>query len=143
MATLFFAINFIVSFFSDIVLNLLSRLPFSPKIIQSLKIYFDHQHFVISGIYAGLTVLFALILCSLISVLLFGFMIPKSVNELFKYILLAIPIGYLFDIFIYKYQLFGSLLNPYYKLAGAGFWGMIAFIFSIIISFYIMKLMTI
>lgn len=140
MTKLFFAINFLVSFLSDILLNILSRLSFSPKIIQSLKIYFEHSNFIITGIYAGLTIIVALILCSTFSIFLFEFNFPNSKKELSKYLLLAIPIGYLFDIFIYKYKIFGSLLDPYYKLAGAGFWGMLAFLFSILISYFIMKI---
>jgi hypothetical protein len=61
------------------------------------------------------------------------------VQELFMYTLLAIPVGYLFDILIYKYKVFGTLLDPYYKVAGAGFWGMVSFVFSILISYFIMK----
>lgn len=141
MTNLFFAINFIVSFFSDIILNILSRQTYSPAIIKSLKSYFEKQNFIITGAYAGLTVLFALLVNSIVSHYLFDFDYPNTYNELLKYIMLAIPIGYLFDIAIYKYKIFGNLLDSYYKLAGAGLWGMVAYIFSILISFYIMKIM--
>jgi len=141
MTNLFFAINFIVSFFSDIVLNILSRQSYSPNIIKSLKPYFEKKNFIITGIYAGLTVLFALIVNSIVSHYLLEFDYPNTNNQLFKYIMIAIPIGYFFDVAIYKYKIFGNLLDSYYKLAGAGLWGMIAYIFSILISFYIMKIM--
>ena len=136
--TLFFAINFVVSFVSDTILNVLSRLSFSSKIIQSLRIYFQQHNFVVSGIYAGLTVLTALITCSLLSFILFSFKYPDSMQELIKYLLLAVPVGYLFDILIYKYKVFDKL-DPYYKVAGAGFWGMLSFVFSILISYFIMR----
>jgi hypothetical protein len=135
---LFFAINFIVSFVSDNYLNILSRQSFSSRIIQSLRVYFEQHNFVVSGIYAGLTVLSALITCSLLSFFLFSFKYPNSMQELFMYTLLAIPVGYLFDILIYKYKVFDKL-DPYYKAAGAGFWGMLSFVFSILISYFIMK----
>lgn len=138
---LFFAINFIVSFLSDNILNVISRFSSSPKIIQSLKIYFDNDNFILTGVYAGLTVMFALLTCSLISFILFKFKFPNTAVELLKYTLLAIPIGYVFDILICRYKIFGTLLDPYYKLAGAGFWGMLSFIFSILISYFIMKMM--
>jgi len=141
MANLFFAINFIVSFFSDIVLNILSRQSYSPNIIKSLKPYFEKQNFVITGTYAGLTVLFALLVNSFVSHYFLEFDYPNTHNQLFKYIIIAMPIGYLLDIAIYKFKIFGNLLDSYYKLAGAGLWGMVAYIFSILISFYIMKIM--
>lgn len=138
---LFFAINFIISFLSDNILNILSRFSHSPKIIQSLRIYFDNDNFIVTGVYAGLTVMIALLACSLITFMLFKFTFPNTTVELLKYTLLAIPIGYVFDVLIYKYKIFGTLLDPYYKLAGAGFWGMLSFIFSILISYFIMKMM--
>lgn len=137
--TLFFAINFVVSFVSDNILNLLSRFSLSSKIIQSLRIYFEHGNFILTGIYAGLTIMIALMVSSLLSFSLFSFKYPNSIAELFKYILLAIPVGFLFDVLIYKYKVFGTLLDPYYKAAGAGFWGMVSFVFSILISYFIMK----
>ena len=71
----------------------------------------------------------------LISKLVFKFLYPKNVKELALFILLAAPIGYVADLIIYYFQLFGPLMNSYYKKAGAGFWGSAAFIFSIFISF--------
>jgi hypothetical protein len=59
-------------------------------------------------------------------------------QELIKYVLLAVPVGYLFDIIIYKYTIFDKL-DLYYKVAGAGFWGMLSFVFSILISYFILK----
>ena len=87
--TLFFAINFVVSFLSDNALNVLSRLHFSGKIIQSLRIYFEHDNFLTTGVYAGLTVMSALITCSLLSYFLFSFKHPSTKQELLKYVLLA------------------------------------------------------
>ena len=39
------------------------------------------------------------------------------------------------DIFIEKIDIFGATLHPYYKLAGSGFYGGLAIIFSITISY--------
>jgi hypothetical protein len=59
-------------------------------------------------------------------------------NQLARFLLVAFPVGYIMDIVIFKTELFGSSLNPFYKIAGAGFWGAMAFIFSILTSYVIM-----
>jgi hypothetical protein len=139
MTIIFILFNFIVSGFSDIILNILSHLKFSPIAIRALKSYFDKQSVSISAIYAGLTVISVLLLTMLISKLLFKFNYPKNIIQLILFICLAAPLGYLADYIIYYFQFFGTSLNEYYKQAGVGFWGSTAFIFSILFSFILMK----
>lgn len=139
----FLFINFFVSMFSDIALNDLANEK-GPKflksnIILSLKPYFSNKSIIISGIYAALTICITLVILALKSKFLFGFMVPSKFTELYKYLILAFILGYLVDIAIDKFDLFGKSLRPYYKIAGAGFWGALAFVFSIIISFFIQK----
>jgi len=136
---LFILVNFIISAFSDICLNFLSRLKVSPESIRSLKPYFNKQSTLVSAIYAGLTVLIVLIITMLISKLVFNFYYPITLNQLGLFILLAVPLGYIADVVIYYFQVFGDSLNEYYKKAGVGFWGSAAFVFSIIFSFLLLK----
>jgi hypothetical protein len=56
-----------------------------------------------------------------------------------KFCVLAFIIGYILDIAIDKLKIFGNRLNTYYKALGAGLWGAIAFIFAIVISYFIQK----
>ena len=63
---------------------------------------------------------------------IFGFYVPLSNNELIKFLCIAFPLGYIIDIIIYKLNIFGKTLDLYYKIAGAGLWGALAFVFSII-----------
>ena len=135
MLGLFIILNFIISAISDIGLNILSRLSISPDAVRALKPYFQSHSLLVSAGYAGITVVTVLIITMLISKLVFKFLYPKNVKELALFILLAAPIGYIADLIIYYFQLFGPLMNAYYKKAGAGFWGSAAFIFSIFISF--------
>jgi hypothetical protein len=139
----FLFINFFVSMFSDIALNDLANEKgpkfFKSNIILSLKPYFANKSIIVSGIYAALTICITLVVLALISKLLFGFMVPSTFTELYKYLILAFMLGYLVDIAIDKFDLFGKSLRPYYKVAGAGFWGALAFVVSIIISFFIQK----
>ena len=139
----FVFINFIVSFLSDIVLNDISNppklIPFNSKIIDSLKPYFKNKSIIISGIYAGITICLTLLGVSLLSKTIYNFHTPNNFYELLKYLLLAFPIGYIVDMGIDKFNIFGKTLVPYYKIAGAGFWGAIAFVFSIMISFLLQK----
>jgi len=138
---LFIIINFIISAFSDIILNFLSKSSIAKnndlKIIMSLKPYFKNKSIIQSAIYAGITIVIALLIVMLISKSIFNFYVPKNNNELLKFIAIAFPLGYVADIFIDKFKIFGNELDLYYKIAGAGFWGALAFVFSIIISYLI------
>ena len=66
-----------------------------------------------------------------------GFYEPTNSYTLIQFVFLSFIIGYFIDILIEKLDIFGKSLLPYYKEAGSGFWGAVAFIFSIIISFYV------
>lgn len=132
----FIIINFCVSFFSDIVLNDLSHFNII-KSLQSLQSYFK-QSIIKSAFVAGLTIVIALLINMALSYLLFGFMVPNHFTQLSCFCILAFFIGYLIDIIIYKFKLIDGLTN-YYKAFGAGLWGAIAFVFSIVISYFIQK----
>ena len=140
----FIIIVFIVSALSDILLNLLSRnqltKDYNLKIILSLKPYFKNKSMIQCAVYAGITIVIALLINILISKILFGFYIPHNNTELIKFILIAFPLGYAIDIIIDKLKIFGSSLDLYYKVAGAGLWGALAFVFSIIISYLIQNI---
>ena len=129
----FIFINFIVGFISDIVLNDLSRIKnIDMPIIKSLRPYFQKKLIIEAGFYAGLTVVLTLIpILILHKYLLTIFDIP----ELLLFTLLGFIIGYFVDILIEKLDIFGPSLHKYYKLAGSGFYGGIAIVFSIIISY--------
>jgi hypothetical protein len=141
----FIIIVFIVSALSDILLNLLSRNPltkeYNLKIILSLNTYFKNKSMIQSAVYAGITIVVALLINILISKNLLGFYIPRNNTELIKFIGIAFPLGYAIDIIIDKLKIFGSSLNLYYKTAGAGLWGALAFVFSIIISYTIQHIL--
>jgi len=138
---IFIIINFIVSALSDVSLNLLSRnsltKDYNLKIILSLRPYFKNKSIVKCAVYAGITIVVALLINILISKKMFGFYIPHNNTELIKFILIAFPLGYAIDIIIDKLKIFGNDLDLYYKVAGAGLWGALAFVFSIIISYSI------
>lgn len=140
------SIYFFIGFVSDLVLNYLSRQTYAPASIKALKIYFLRssikgavERIIVSAIIAGLTIVAAILLTIFLSYLLFNFAYPlystkpQYLSELIKFLLLAFVVGYAMDVFIYKTELFGPTLTPFYKIAGAGFWGAAAYIFSIII----------
>jgi len=130
----FLFINFIVSFFSDIVLNDLSK-----SMIPSLKPYFHNQSIIVSAIYAGITVEIALFITIGCFYLLFHAFVPNTLKMLFFFCIIAFVVGFIADIFIDKLHIFGNRLDEYYRKLGAGFWGAVAFIFSIVISYVIQK----
>lgn len=135
----FIIINFFVSFFSDIVLNDLSRSNIKTlESLESLKSYFNNQSIIKCAFIAGLTVVIALLINMGCSYFLFSFMVPNNFIQLTCFCILAFFIGYLIDIFIYKLNIIDGL-TKYYKAFGAGLWGAVAFVFSIVISYFIQK----
>lgn len=140
--SIFIMLNFLISFLSDLGLNALSQSNSVnlPKTIRVLRPYFAHyNNSLLTAFYAGLTVITVLILNMLLSKLFFGFSSPVNNHQLLRFLSLAVPLGYVADVFIYKYKVFGKLLDPYYKAGGAGFWGAMAFVFSIVLSYIFIK----
>ena len=141
MCYTFIFINFFVGFISDLVLNILSRIKYSPPSIRSLYTYFKHyDSAILTAIYAGLTVISVLIPVMILSYIIFGFATPTNKTQLLKLILLSIPFGYFADVIIYKYHIFGNTLDPFYEIAGAGFWGAMSLIFSIVVSWQLLRI---
>nr|QFG74360.1 MAG: hypothetical protein [Megaviridae environmental sample] len=131
----FILFNFITGFISDIILNDLSK---NVDFLSSLKVYFENKSIIQGGVYAGLTIVAALGVLIPISKSVLGYYMPKNINELIKYIVIAYIIGYIFDYLIYKFDIFDNL-DEYYEEVGIGHWGAIAFIFSILISLAMQK----
>ena len=131
---LFLCINFIVAFVSDIGLNDLST---NYNFVSSLKPYYRNQSIIKLGIYAGLTIEFGLLVTMLIYYLICGTLLPNNYKSFMYFCGLAFLIGYVLDIAINKLKIFGNKLDLYYKELGAGFWGATAFVFCIVISYFI------
>jgi hypothetical protein len=133
---IFILINFVVSFISDIVLNDLST---HYGIITSLRRYFYKQSIIKCGILAGITIVVALLLNMILSYFLFRFAVPNNLYKLLQFCILAFIIGYIIDVLIDKMKIFGDRLDSFYKEVGSGVSGASAFVFSIVISYFIQK----
>ena len=143
--SIFCLLNFIVAFISDLGLNFLastnssSKLhKFVPNAILVLKPYF-HGQILKPAVLAGLTILFALAFTMVVNYGLFGFWYPTYGKQLLRFCSLAFPLGYIIDILIRDLQIFGPTLDRFYEVAGAGFWGALAFLFAILLSYAIMQ----
>lgn len=132
----FLFINFLVGFMSDILLNDLST---NYGIVKSLLPYFYKQSIIKCALGAGFTIVLALCVTMLIYKLLFREYLPENNYSLFIFCIIAFIVGFFFDIGIYRLKVFGNRLDLYYKKLGAGFWGAFAFLFSILISYFIIK----
>ena len=66
---------------------------------------------------------------------LFGFYVPSGRVNLVLTSILGFIIGWVLDVLVKKLKPFGSSLDPYYEVAGAGFWGAVALVFAIVMSF--------
>lgn len=141
--TTFVFIIFVVSVVADITLNDLSRKPLSnhitSPIILALRPYFKEKSILVAGVYAGITVILALFVSMFVSQYLQKTLIPRNWSELTLFMAISFPIGYIFDVLIAKFDLFGASLQPYYKATAPGLWGAIAFEVAILVGFVLHK----
>jgi hypothetical protein len=140
----FFILLFIVSFICDLMLNFSSHNKYISsqlKAIDALRYYFDANNFMICGIYAGLTLVFAMTINIIITQLLFKIDVPTNMQELCKILVIGFIVGYFLDICIYKIKIFGNLLDPFYKEAGVGLLGACAFDFAILCTYVLSKIL--
>lgn len=123
---LFLIINFLVGFFSDIVLNFLSRREFMLSGIKALKPYFAKHSVLSAALYAGITVVVTLA-CMLLVMYSLQFKYSNINLILFSFVA-----GFFADILIEKLKIFGNDLDEYYRKVGKGVWGGLAIMFSVI-----------
>lgn len=132
--------NFIVAALADVTLNAWSHLRNAPASVRSLQPYFAVHSPLTAALYAGLTVVAVLLIVMLVSKPVLGFTVPMLYPAmLFKYLVLAFVIGFAADVLIDKLELFGTSLRPYYRIAGAGLWGGLALVISILVSILVMR----
>ena len=136
-ALLFFLINFCVAFVSDVALNDLST---HYGFLPSLKPYYKNESILKMGLYAAIPISVALIITMFLYFAIFRALLPNNYTQLFYFCIIAFVIGYILDVAIDKLKIFGSSLDQYYKEYGAGFWGAMAYLFSIIVSYFIEKI---
>ena len=147
IAILFIIINFCVAYVSDNVLNDLSK---SSKInaFKSLLPYFKTKSIVGAGIYAGITVAIATILLMFLYKMIFNTYLPNTSSfhfvsstfiAYFIFFAMAYFIGYVVDVFIYRMNIFDNL-QAFYKEVGAGNGGALSFLFSLALSFVLLKM---
>ena len=133
---IFMFLNFLLAFGSDIILNYIS---YNYGVVESLKPYFKNRSVLGAAFAAGLTIVSALLINMVASYFILGFITPEDEEELIYFCILAFIIGYIIDIYIYEQKVFGNSLDLFYQEAGAGFWGALAFLFTIVISYFTMK----
>lgn len=146
-ALLFVIINFCVAYVSDNILNDLSKHS-KIKAFKSLLPYFKEKTIVGAGIYAGLTVAVATIILMLLYKIIFNTYLPDTESltyffsvfmMYFTFFVIAYIIGYLLDVFIYRMNIFDNL-EPFYNKVGAGNGGALSFLFSLSVSFALLKM---
>ena len=135
---LFVLINFCVAYVSDNVLNDLSKYS-KIKAFSSLSSYFKTKSIVVAGVYAGLTVAIATIALLFLYRMIFNVYFPNALSTYFVFFVMAYAIGYALDVFIYKMNIFNNL-QPFYNEVGAGVGGALSFMFSLAVSFGLLKI---
>lgn len=133
----FLTTGFLVGAVSDIVLNDLSTFKQSGEIITSLRSYFEKRTILFASFSAAMTILVAMILVSIVFSIITGSFYPRTLMEFIIYCAIGYPLGYLMDVLIYKMKVFGTDLDPYYEIAGAGHWGALSLMFAVVPSFLV------
>jgi hypothetical protein len=138
---LFIIINFIVSAISDIVIRYFAFQSNANARLKSLRHYYKVYGKITAAVLAGITVCSLLLIHLLLFKVLFGIYLPTRSNKYIIYfIILAFILGYVTDYVIHINHVFGHALDEYYKIKYAYVWGMMAYVFSIIISYNILFL---
>jgi hypothetical protein len=153
---LFICVLFIVSFMSDVILNDLVRKPLADYhtsiIIKSLYPYFKDKSIIQAGALAGLTIVVAYF-CLMVVWNIMGFgniptreIVYSAFNttlfvKLIYELILAFILGYIIDIVIHKLNIFGPSLDNYYNVTGSGFWGGLAFIVAIGVTYGVLRIL--
>ena len=127
---LFLLFNAKIAFFSDIILNILSR---HIKLFYTLKPYFINKSMFKAAFYALLTVVIIVGIIMKIFQIFYDKYLPETNKEIFIYLVISFVVGYIGDILIYKLDIFPRL-KTYYRVVGKGLWGAIAIVFSVFMS---------
>jgi hypothetical protein len=133
---IFILVAFVVGFICDVVLNDLSR---RTKLFSSLKPYYDSESITKLAIYSGIIISVATIILMLLFFMFFKKYLPTNMFEILIFFLIAYIWGYILDVVIDRTELFGKSLKPFYKEFGSGNSGAIAFIFALVLSLFIFK----
>ena len=132
---LFLVFDFLIGFFSDIVLNLLASQDI--QLLKTLKPYFANKSVAKAALYAALTVIIIVGIIMSIFKMTYDKYLPDidshMHNEIVVYLLITFIIGFIADIVIYKINIFPKL-KLYYQKVGKGLWGALAILFSVIAS---------
>jgi len=123
---------------ADVVLNDMSRYS-DNEIMKSLQLYFREKSIVEAAVYAGITVVAVVLMIMYVTKKVYGFHVPVTNNQLLYSVIVSFVLGFVADIVIDKLKIFGSTLDEYYRIAGAGLWGALAIVMSVIVSYIVQK----
>lgn len=136
---LFIFINFIVSAISDIVLQYFAFKPNANSRLKALRPYYNYYGKSAAIVLAGITVCSILLIHLFLFKTIFGVYLPtRSIKLIIYFLISSLILGYFFDYVINTLHVFGNTLNEYYKIKNAYIWGMLAYFFSIFISYKIL-----
>ena len=127
---LFLLFNTKIAFFSDILLNILSR---HIKLFYTLKPHFQNKSMFKAAFYALLTVIIIVGIIMKIFQIFYDKYLPETSKEIFIYLVISFIVGFIGDILIYKLNIFPKL-QTYYRVVGKGLWGAIAIVFSVFMA---------
>ena len=131
----FLFINAMVAFICGVVLYDMSKMKKSPKVIQSLRSYYEQKSILRSSLMGVAILLVSLVVTMVICSSLFKFMVPKSMEQLLTMIVVAYGVGYVINKLVDVSGVMGNKLNNLYTFFGlSGHLGAMSLVVCIIVS---------
>lgn len=129
---------FIISLISDIVIHYFAIQPHANIILKSLRPYYNAYGNILSPLLAAITVVVVFIIQIFTWYVIFSHLFPTSYIQTWIFMGMAVIYGYVADVFIDKFHVFGNTLEKYYAIPGAHVWGILAYLFALIGAFTMM-----
>ena len=129
---------FVISLISDIILHYLAIQPHANTLLKSLRPYYKAYGHILSPLFAAITVVVVFLIQISTWYAIYSHPFPTSYIQTWIFMGMAVLYGYVADVFIYKFQVFGNTLEKYYAIPGAHVWGILAYLFALIGAFTMM-----
>lgn len=139
---LFVGINFLITFICNLLLNDLSNnkiISTNLSLIYSFQEYFKDKSILLAAFYPSIILAIFVFFVIILSKFILKFWIPENINNLIKFNIIALIMGFIMNLFIRYSKIFGNSLNNFYKKNGSSIIISLGLLFSINASYIIIK----
>ena len=131
----FLFVNAMVAFICGVVLYDMSRMDKSPKVIKSLRPYYDQKSVVRSSLMGVAILVVSLVITMMICSHFFKFMVPKKMEDVLRMIVVAYGVGFVINKVVDVSGMMGNRLQDVYNFFGlSGHLGAMSLVVCIVVS---------